>query len=204
MQKLTKPYILYQYKNDTKLNELLTDIFDGFNNISLNNLEEFLDIDKASGLWLDRIGLYLNFQRPLVSYSLVFGYNTGATYNGGYVYNGNKTPVSDELYKALLKSLLDIRNSKFTLEDVKANLKNILNLDKVYIYEQDKKVDIVCVGYNKDLDTFIRILNSLDDRWFGLPTGVGVNNFIYVNIPNLDEDIFIYNHSKYNNKELYV
>ena len=93
---LQKPYIDYQYKNTERLNKLLNGLFVEFGKVSNGNLEEFLDIDKASGLWLDQIGLYLNYQRPYFTATNSFQYDSPPSkYDGGYIYD-TLSPVKIE------------------------------------------------------------------------------------------------------------
>lgn len=204
MSNLKEPYILYQYKTAEKFVALLTGIFNLKKQVSIENLENFLNLDDAVGLWLDQIGKYLNYDRPLISYGDVFGYNIGAKYNGGYIYNGNNFPAGDEFYRTVLKAIIKQRNSNFTLEEVKENIKFVLGIDKVYIYEMNKTIDIILVSYTKDINTLIKILNSLNSKWVGLPTVCNIRKMQFIKFDDIEKDIFIYNHSKYNNKQCYI
>lgn len=190
MSNLKEPYILYQYKTAEKFVALLTGIFNLQKQVSIENLENFLNLDDAVGLWLDQIGKYLNYNRPLISYGDVFGYNIGAKYNEGFIYNGSKSPAGDEFYRTVLKAIIKNRNSNFTLEEIQANIKFVLNIDKVYIYEMNKTIDIILISYTKDISTLIKILNSLDSRWIGLPTTVDIRNLYCIKLEE-EQDIFV-------------
>ena len=91
MTELIQPYILFQYKLATDFNVLLNGIFSEATDVSIDNLYNFLNLDDAEGLWLDQIGLYLNYQRPLIQYS--HAYNNGVLYNNGALYNGEILPA---------------------------------------------------------------------------------------------------------------
>lgn len=182
MADLIQPYILYQFKNATQLVALLDGLFAQAVIVSAENLINFLDIDNAKGSWLDQIGLYLNYQRPLLNEANIFGYDAVSTqYDSIYYYDTTGVPAGDKLYKILLKAYILKRNSRFTLEEIRTNIKTCLGVSRVQIVENDKKVAITCYS-TMSLQYIISLLNGLDSRWFGLPTGVGVSSFNFVQL----------------------
>jgi len=296
MTDLVKPQQLFQYKNSTKFNSLVDGLFTLFEDVSFDNLYSFLDIDSASGLWLDQIGLYLNYQRPIIynikkitannkyidiktqippnppnynvaivdegfyivgnnesesgtlceaihkalglssdihvyvennkinirydfsvpTLGMSFLFKTGAnsinsigetigfdddtSFIGGttklYVANNSisqKIIMDDALFKILLKAEIFRRNSHFTINEVISNLKYALGADSVFLAEMAPKlVHIIVITYNNDISALINSLNTLDERWFGLPTGVGLTSFDYVNFTDPAKKIFVY------------
>jgi hypothetical protein len=170
---LQKPYIDYQYKNTERLNELLNGIFTEFGKVSNGNLEEFLDIDKASGLWLDRLGLYLNYQRPYY-YENAFGYDDASVgYDDeNYGYDDLGRPVSDEVFRILIKAEIFRRNSSLTEEQLRTLLKFATNCYKVKFDSGVKEL-----GISLYFETEEEAMNTIktgfvNNKWFGLPTGV--------------------------------
>jgi hypothetical protein len=186
-QNLNFPYVYYQYQNANSLNIILNGIFNLGNDASIQNLNNFFDLDMAEGKWLDQLGLYLGYPRPLlVGNGKIFGYNIGALYNDGYLYNGRngaKEPANDILYRYLLKGTIQKRNSHFTNEEIRASLKSVLGAISVKIDESNKMLAITCTFQNNPwIKNIINLLNILDPRWFGLPTGVGISSFTVINI----------------------
>lgn len=204
MADLKEPYILYQYKNAEKMNALLSGIFNQAGEVSVENLYNFLNLDDAVGLWLDQVGLYLNYQRPMIitDHGAVFDDDI-TVFDGDYTFDSAGVPATDDLYRILLKAYVKKINSNFTLDEVIDNIKTSLGVDKVYIREFNKKAQITCISYTKDISDLVRLLNSLDSRWFGLPTGVSVQSFNFIRL-DPTENIFILNHSKLNNNEVLV
>jgi hypothetical protein len=200
---LTAPYIYYQFKNATGITTFLDGYLNEVESSSIANLENVLNIDTASGFWLDQIGLYLNYGRPLIISDTAFGYDSLlGQYDDFSTYDAAGDRAGDDLYRILLKAYILKRNSNYTIESVCNNIKTCLGVNRVFIQESDKNIDITCIAYNNDIASLLQLLNSLDNRWFGLPTGVGINSFIFVNFTDIEDNIFILDFSKLDNEHL--
>ena len=202
---LTAPYVYYQFKSATNLNLFFDGFFGQVEATSINNLENVLNIDTASGLWLDQIGLYLNYGRPLIISDAAFGYDSLlGQYDDFSTYDAAGDRAGDDLYRILLKAYILKRNSNYTIESVCNNIKTCLGVNRVFIQESNKNIDITCVSHTIDVQSLVQLLNSLDSRWFGLPTGVGVNSFTFMYLPDPTQDIGIFDFSEFDNKAVFV
>ena len=128
--------LIEQYGSSTKF----IDFIDGALSIMqdkfmgpLDTINGALDLDNVEGVLLDYIGMRLGFTRPTVTAAgEFFGFDTGQTdnyfgWNQRPFYTSieilqTKTPVSDDIYRTLLKARGRFIRSSPTYEDVEAIL----------------------------------------------------------------------------------
>ncbi|MDA5483097.1 DUF2612 domain-containing protein [Yersinia intermedia] len=150
--------IYLQYKNSPKLIEWiksLPEISQSSLEQQIDKINNMLDIDNVEGEQLDICGRIAGFShRPLirVDYLSVFAYKgTGgaqpydvASYKSPYEQLG-KVPVSDYLYRILIKSKIQKNNSSATIDEVKVAVDYIFNVNSAIIDGQDMTIKTIWV-----------------------------------------------------------
>jgi len=207
MSKIKDPTILFQYKTAPQLSSLLAGSKQFVIDNSKEDIFRFFNIDEATGLWLDQLGAYLNIERPLIvltSNSDLFQFqnDTPFLFQNGQPFQFN-IPVSeepgtfimdlslmdgpdlldgtafatDELYKSYIKGQIFKRNSRFTIDDIISVLQFTFPESIIFIEEGIKCLNIY-VGVTNNQDKInLDLLNGLDPKWFGTPSGVCIESF---------------------------
>lgn len=175
---INTPEIYYQYKNADNTNTLLAGLLTLFKKYSFDNLQDFFNIDDATGLWLDQIGLYLNYQRQYY-YENAFAYDdiTSGYDDTNFGYDDLGSPLSDDVYRILLKAEIFRRNSKLTEEEIRQILKFSTSAYKVNLVSGIKQLSISLYFTTENLAWLTNKTNLISTRWFGLPTGVELVDF---------------------------
>jgi hypothetical protein len=177
-----EPTILFQYKATEKLATLLSELKIFFENNSKQTLFDFFDIDNASGLWLNQLGNFLNLPRPFIVNDNIFICDSSLMDGDDLLDSEALAP--DDVYRTYIKANLLKRNSRFTIENIIDLLQFATGADKVYIAETVKTVSIYLGVSNEDQKRISNLLNSLDRKWFGLPSGVRLGEFKVVVLPD--------------------
>lgn len=211
MYRIQDPTILFQYKSTEKLLSLLNGTTQFVRNNSKEDIFNFFDLDNAIGLWLDQLGAFLNVERPLISVGgtnkYFFQNSEEFLFQNGeeFIFNQEATSVNifimdqslmdgpdvldgtalanDDLYRAYIKAQIARRNSRFTVEEIINVLQFTIAANSIFLTEGDKVVSIF-VGVSTELDKLnADLLSTLDPKWFGLPSGVGLEQFVTVVLP---------------------
>ena len=90
----------------------------------------------------------------------------------------------DDVYRTYIKTSLLKRNSRFTIENIIDLLQFSTGAGKVYVAETIKTVSIYLGVSTEDQKRISNLLNSLDSKWFGLPSGVKLGEFGIFVLPN--------------------
>lgn len=200
MSKIKDPTILFQYKTAPQLSSLLA----GSKQFVIDNSKEdifrFFNIDEAVGLWLDQLGAYLNVERPLIA-ALNSGYGTfimdSSLMDGSDLLDGTAF-ATDDLYRAFIKGQILKRNSRFTVDDIISVLQFTFPESIILITEGIKCLNIN-VGVTNNQDKInLELLNGLDPKWFGTPSGVCIESFNTFVLP-VGTSFFITDSSKMDN-----
>ncbi|ABS47936.1 MULTISPECIES: DUF2612 domain-containing protein [Yersinia pseudotuberculosis complex] len=175
--------IYLQYKNAPKLVEwlgILPAISQSSLEEQITKINNLLDIDNGEGAQLDICGRIVGFtERPLIrnDYLSVFAYNgTGgaqpynvASYKAPHEQIG-KVPVSDYLYRVLIKAKIQKNNSNATLDEIKTAADYILDVSSAVIDGQDMTIKTIWV--DKPIPANILVIVHLFDL---IPRPQGVN-----------------------------
>lgn len=182
MSRIKDPTILFQYRSTVRFAGLL----EGIKNFAISNSKEslfnFFDIENAVGLWLDQIGGYLNIPRPIITNPDVFIMDLSLM-DGPDLMGETQSLAPDDVYKVYINSQILKRNSSFTLEDIINLLKTATGASTIYVYEKVKTLSIYLGVPNSDAKRIVSLINSLNPRWFGLPSGVALDEFRIFIIP---------------------
>lgn len=182
MSRIQDPTILFQYRSTIKLLNLLVGLKSFVIDNSKESLFNFFNIKEASGAWLDQIGAYLNIQRPLITNPDVFIMDSSLM--DGPDLLGDQSLAPDDIYKVYLNSQILKRNSRFTIEDIINLLTYATGAHVVLILETIKTLSIYLGVSEQDQKRIISLIDSLDPRWFGLPSGVVLEEFKVFVIPD--------------------
>ena len=176
MSKIQEPTILYQYKDTAKLKKLLDNLRQFFINNSKESLCNFLDIDNASGLWLDQIGAYLNIPRIFISGQNTFIMDQSLMDDPSFLLDGQGF-APDDVYKAYIKAQILRRNVRFTIDDIISIIRIAIQPTTILVSEFVKEVSIFVGTDDEDQQRIIGLLSFLDEKWFGLPSGGQIKGF---------------------------
>jgi hypothetical protein len=222
------PTILFQYKVSPKLGILLEGIKQFVIDNSKEDIFRFFNIDEARGLWLDQLGAYLGINRPLIDvvgsnnyFNLqdnnvlqfqneeVFEFNSpesqgfsafvmdSSLMDGGDLLDGTSF-ATDDIYRNYIKGRIFKRNSRFTVDDIITLLHFTFEKSKVLI-EEDVKALKIFIGVETVEDKInLELLNDLDKKWFGTPSGVGIEGFDIYILPT-DSTFFIMDYNEMDN-----
>lgn len=177
-----EPTILFQYKSTEKLVTLLSGLKTFFENNSKQTLFDFFNIENAIGLWLDQLGNFLNLPRPLIANDSIFICDNSLMDGVDLLDSNGLAP--DDVYRTYIKTSLLKRNSRFTIENIIDLLQFSTGAGKVYVAETIKTVSIYLGVSTEDQKRISNLLNSLDSKWFGLPSGVKLGEFGIFVLPN--------------------
>jgi hypothetical protein len=93
------------------------------------------------------------------------------------------TPAPDNVYRSYIKGQIFKRNSRFTIDDIISVLQFIIPISLIYIEEGIKCLKFY-VSVPSDQDQInLELLNALDPKWFGTPTGVCIEEFKIYQLP---------------------
>lgn len=190
------PTILYQYQSTEKLKSLMEGTKTFFENNSKKSLFDFFDIDNSAGFWLDQLGAFLNLPRPLITIDNTFIIDDSLI-DGTDLLDGTAL-APDDVYKTYIKANILKRNSRFSIEDIISLLQFATGADKVFIAETTKTISIYLGVSNSDQERVSSLLNALDRKWFGVPSGVRLNEFKIVILPD-DTNFFVIDSSLIDN-----
>lgn len=104
-----------------------------FQDVALQNLDEFYNIDAAQGVWLDMIGNIFNLKRPYGINGNQFVLNLDKLNDPTVVLNGYPESVSDNIYRILIKMRAASKNKLFTMKNIKEMLETVLGADNVNV-----------------------------------------------------------------------
>ena len=149
----------------------------------LDILNDALDLDNVEGILLDYIGIRLGFTRPTVTAAgEFFGFDTGQTDNN-FGWNQRpfftsievlqtKTPVSDDIYRTLLKARGRFIRSSPTYEDVEAILDILYGEGNWSITESTTGLSFV-IRYSSSANSVIVSIVEANKQ-FLIPRSAGV------------------------------
>ena len=149
----------------------------------LDILDEALDLDNVEGILLDYIGIRLGFTRPTVTAAgEFFGFDTGQTDNN-FGWNQRpfftsievlqtKTPVSDDIYRTLLKARGRFIRSSPTYEDVEAILDILYGEGNWSITESTTGLSFVIRYSSSANSVIVSIVDA--NKQFLIPRAAGV------------------------------
>jgi hypothetical protein len=171
---------LFQYRNSTRLNTLLDEFYDLAKSVAPANLEQFYNVELASGVWLTQLADIFNVKRNYFtggSGELPFVLDL-SDLDSTDILDGRKSPMDDFLLRALLKARI-LRNSVST--------KSIDYIYRVFfiIFGEDLDIQIqqtapktltITIDFNGDSIGFrnLQAMVAKDIGWFGSPTGVEI------------------------------
>ncbi len=101
--------------------------------VALRNLDEYFNLDIASGKWLDQVGTLYGLVRP---YSLVgdeFILDVSRLDDPRDVLDGSTGEVLDSLYKTLIALKASSSGKLFTMKNIKDNIVGLLGEDEVKV-----------------------------------------------------------------------
>jgi hypothetical protein len=207
MSKIKDPTILFQYKTAPQLSSLLAGSKQFVIDNSKEDIFRFFNIDEATGLWLDQLGAYLNVERPLIvlpsndnlyqfqggdlflfQNGTPFGFNIPVSdESGAFIMDSSLMDgldlldgtafATDDLYRSYIKGQIFKRNSRFTIDDIISVLQFTFPESIILITEGIKCLNINAGVTNSQDKINIELLNGLDPKWFGTPSGVCIENF---------------------------
>lgn len=191
MSKFIDPVILFQYKATEKLGSFLPALKENAISVSNEDLFNFFNLDEAIGEWLDQLGAYLNIPRPYVitDKALVMDNPECLMDDPNFLMDGLGF-VDDETYKAYIRGIIYKRNSRFTINDIINCLLYVVTASKIYVSAGRKVVNIYIGVPLERYKNIYNLLTTFDRTWFGLPTGVRLNDFKVVTMP-IDKNFFI-------------
>lgn len=163
--------MLFQYKSAEKFLTLWDELFDVADQTGACDLYSFFDLENAEGIWLDYLGLIFNQGRELTTFGNIFTYDVDS-YDSGAVYDGEKSPLPDSDYRALIWSRIANNATSGTVNEIIGVLTTALNVDNVTIVQGVKDLDItIDFTDSSSLETF-NALSAVKKNWFGVPAGV--------------------------------
>jgi hypothetical protein len=173
MKKIDSQY--YQYKNATKFNTLLDGLYSLVGYASPQALIDFLDIDKAEGEWLTQLADLFNVPRyyTTVGSAFILDYSL---LDGTDQLDGLSSSIDDVTLRALIKVRI-LRNTTVvkSIDNIIAVFKRVIPYCDVRIVEGVKSLTInLTFSVNSPSYWLYIALTSLDNKWFGCPSGVSV------------------------------
>lgn len=199
MTNIADPVVLYQYKTAPKLSSLLAGLRENAISVSKESLFNFFNIDDASGAWLDQLGAFLNISRPYLVTDKTFVMDDPNSPMDDPNHLMDAFGFIDDLtYKSYIKGIIYKRNSSFTINEIINCLLFVAPGLKIYINETPKTNDIYISATEERFVGAFNLLNILNRKWFGLPTGVELREFKVVNFPK-GKDFFIMDYSPMDN-----
>ena len=182
MSKIQDPTILFQYRSTTKLAGLLEGIKQFVTDNSKESLFDFFDIDAATGAWLDQLGAFLNVLRPYITADDAFIMDSSLM-DGEDLLDGAGL-ANDDIYKTFIKAQILKRNSRFSIEEMISLLQFSTGAPIVYIKETVKTLSIYLGASEEEQERIANLLGNLDRKWFGMPSGVVLDEFLTVVLPD--------------------
>lgn len=167
--------LLFQYKDAPQFVSLNDELFGVFSRSAMCDLYQIYNVDLAVGIWLTVIGQLMNVDRVFPGLANAFTWDV-STWDGPDVWDGDKIPVDDDTYRALIKAQILKNNSTFTINEIYAVLIFVLGISTIVIDEDSNMHITVTIDFMGDAAK-LRLFNSLDAfdvKWFGVPQGVGV------------------------------
>jgi len=164
----------YQFRNAAGFTSMLDSMYTLISQMSPENLQNFLNIDDASGDWLTQLAGLFNVPRVLVGYTDAFILDV-STLDDTDVLDGISTAVNDSMLKALLKARIK-RNTTHTktIEYIYDIFISTIAPDSIQIVESFKHIDLNITVTDPDKMRILSALLSYDPKWFGCPAGVSV------------------------------
>lgn len=93
------------------------------------------------------------------------------------------TPAPDDIYRSYLKGQIFKRNSRFTINDINSVLQFIIPDSIIYIEEGIKCLTFYISVPSVQDKINLELLNNLEPKWFGTPTGVCIEEFKIYQLP---------------------
>lgn len=186
----SEKYSLF-YKNAIKLNKLIEGTGDMMDKdfiaslcLAINNL----DIDTATGWFLDRIGSFIGLKRPTTQLTVSeFGFYDVDFFDNSY-YDDSGTLVTasigDDLYRKLLKLKILDTTLNNSIENLNTKVKFAFGDGAVVVDNGDMTITYKITGLNNDE---LKLITELD--LLPRPLGVSVAN-IQTNLYFYDTDYF--------------
>lgn len=191
MSKFIDPTILFQYKATEKLGSFLPALKQNAISVSNEDLFNFFDLDLAAGEWLNQLGAYLNIPRPYIitDQTLVMDDPDCLMDDPNWLMDGLGF-VDDSTYKAYIRGIIYKRNSRFTINDIINCLLYVVSGSRIYVSAGVKIVNIYIAVSQEQYKNIFNLLKAFNRTWFGLPTGVALNNFEIFVVP-IGKNFFI-------------
>lgn len=101
--------------------------------VALRNLDEFYNLNAASGAWLDMIGNIFNLRRPYGINGNQFVLNLDRLNDPSVVLNGYPESVSDQIYRILIQMRAASKNKLFTMKNIAEMITTVLGADQVIV-----------------------------------------------------------------------
>jgi hypothetical protein len=170
---------LFQYRNATRLNALITGLYNAAVKVSPANLETFFDLDAATGDWLTKLAALFNVARVYSSAgdAFIWGYSRwGVDYWGG-----TYQPIADTMLRALLKARIKRETPGIkSIDYIVGVFQDVFAPDYLAVSEGTRSINIyIQIKDEVTFRNFVTIVDT-DPKFFGAPTGVKVEYFVIV------------------------
>lgn len=163
--------MLFQYRVAPQYKKLWDGFFETIDETGACSLYRFFDLNSATGQWLDYLGLIFNQGRTFPAYGDIFTWDSDF-WDIGQVWDGEKAPLDDITYRALIWSRIARNHTNGTINDIIGVLQSVINFNNIIIVQGVKHLDITLhFATSDDLEIF-NSLSAYDVNWFGVPAGV--------------------------------
>jgi hypothetical protein len=170
-----KSRMLYQYRNSQNFNRFLDSLYAVVAAGSPEDLLRFLDIDNAVGDWLTQLADLFNVPRSYVQVGTAFILDFSLL-DGTDQLDGASSPINDTVLRALLKARILRNIAQVKSLDYMYNVWNKTVVPPVIqITEGIKTLTINLTFITNSAAYWLYVaLVSLDNKWFGVPSGCSV------------------------------
>lgn len=196
--------MLFQYKSAPQFDALMDNLYSNVDSTALCDLNNFFNIDQASGYWLTQLAAFFNVYRnyTVLGNQFLLDYSNLDT---TACLDGDPTPAPDLVVTAILKARLYANTSVVkSIEYIIKQFIDVINPKIFHVIESDKHLDLY-IGFYVEGFFFVNlstingtdeingvitpeslqkiyllaaIRNTYGDKWFGCPSGVSVTYYI--------------------------
>lgn len=154
--------------------------------VAIKNLDDFWNIEEASGEWLTLIGKLFHVPNPHISASNAFTLDTDQLDDPDVILDGSDSSISDIMYRQIILVQSLSAHKLFSMKNIADNIYQVLGRDNVKVEfienvdSQDQPRDM----YFRMILTFkqasmIKLYSGLQDKYphllIGKPMGVDYN-----------------------------
>lgn len=160
--------------------------------VQLKNLDEYWNIDKAGGLWLNQIGELFKLARPVGLIGNQFILNIDKLNDPAVVLNGDSAEILDKMFRILIKlrnrctlklfsmkNIADVMYYVFGQENIKVEFRE--NTDRFNNPKAQYFRIFLTFKNSDDYRVFVGIIDTNPTLFFGKPMGVSYDTFCFWN-----------------------